>query len=263
MILSHNPFFWHDLVEITFFSVILYHFSLWLRKDRQKNLLGYFYCYLGVVLGSHYASLQTLHTFLVITAPIAIVLFIIAHQEILQRNFVALATIVPAHRNELADDWLEVLMRSCLVAASHNKQLSCVIENYDSLEPFITTEYALNIPIKKSVLDLTFESLLFDPEKMLWTNSQGTLHGINAAWSNIGSNNWAEHALFISTKTDAVIFTVSPTTRNFTIFVAGNTYSHISALHALTTLKKYIHKNQKRESHAPVIQKNSQQQPTR
>lgn len=263
-ILFHNPFLWRDITEILFFTAIIYYFSLWLRKDRQKNLLGYFYSYIILILASHHAQLSTMNTVLLICAPIAFVLFIITHQEILQRNFVALRNIVPAHRNDQTGDWLEALMRSCLVAASNNKNLSCIIENYDSLEHFILTEQQLNIPIKKNVLDLIFESAVFDATRMVWTNAHGTILAINAELITTDNSNWLQQAVFITTKTDAILFNVSPTTRNFTIIASGQIYNNITALHALSTIKKYLLGNLKGESsHAPTVKKTTQQQSTR
>lgn len=261
MIILSNPFFWHDAAEIIFFAAMFYYFSVWLAKDTQKNLLGYFYSYLLVVLASHHAHLETMHTFLVITAPIAIVLFIITHQEILQRNFVALRNIIPASRNEHNGEWLEALMRSFLVAASENKELTCVIENFDALEEFITSQQELNIPIKKNVLDLIFESTVFDSTQLLWTNAQGTIRGINATWLAPEQTHWMQHALFITSKTDAIIFNVSATTRTFTIIACGNTYTNITAMHALSTIKKYLHGTHKGDAlYAQSIKKNTQQQ---
>lgn len=260
----NNPFLWRDAAEIIFFAAIIYYFSLWLRKDRQKNLLGYFYSYIILILASHHAQLSTMHTVLLICAPIACVLFIIAHQEILQRNLVALRNIVPAHRNDQTGDWLEALMRSFLVAASNNKELSCIIENYDSLEQFILTEQQLNIPIKKNVLDLVFESTVFDATRMVWTNSHGTILAVNAELITADNNNWLQQAVFITAKTDAIIFNVCPTTRNFTIIASGQIYNNITALHALSTIKKYLQGNLKGESnYAQPTKKTTQQQSTR
>lgn len=236
--LIKNLFYWRDIVEIIFFATIIYHASVWMSKDRQKNLLGYFYSYLIVLLTAYHFNIPTLYSVLLIAFPVACMIFIIAHQDILQRNFVALRAITPAVRPETGD-WLETLMRSFLVAGSDNKEIICVVENNDSLENLITTEHLLNVGIKKNILELIIASALFDSKKMLWITAHGSIRGMNAHWQDT-QENWPQQAVYITAKTDAVVFAIVPSSRTFTIIANGQTYSNISALHAISTIKKYL-----------------------
>ena len=253
--------FWRDATEILFFSIIIYYFTLWLRKDAQKNLLGYFYTFLFTLVASHYANLTTMHNFLLITAPVALMLFIITHQEILQRNFIALRNITPARKNTINDDWIEILMRSLLVASSHSKELLCVVENHDALAPFIGNEQRLEIPVTHNTLALLLESASLDATRFIWLNAHGSIVGFNATLQE-NESDWLHHANMLTTKTDAIFLKVSPTTRSFTIIAGGHTYHNISALHALSTLKKYVYIDTKKGeiSYAQHVKKSHQQQ---
>lgn len=239
-----------DSIEIIFFSIGIYYFSLWLKQDRQKNLLFSFYGYCSIVFSCYYLNLPTLTLFLFITAPIAIMLFILFHQELLQKNFIALAAI-NALKPEEENDWLETVIRGCLIAINNNKTIYGVIENKDSLASMLTCHMPLYADIQKNVLAMTLESSSYDQEKMLWITAQGKLLGINTQWNNspsdiIASNNvamlalWQQEALFFTHKTDAIIFSINPSSRSFTLIAQGKIVNQVSAAHALTTIRKFI-----------------------
>ena len=239
-----------DCIEIALCSLAIYYFSLWLKQDRQKNLLFSFYGYSAIVFGCYYASLPTLTLFLFITAPLAIMLFILFHQELLQRNFIALATI-NATPSEHESDWLETVIRACLVAINNNKTVYGVIEHRDSLASMLTTTMPLYADIQKNVLAMTLESSSYDQEKLLWLTAQGKLLGINTHWNSspsdiVASNGvtmlalWQQEALFFTHKTDAIVFSINPTSRTFTLIAQGKIVEHVNAAHALTTIKKFL-----------------------
>ncbi|MCX5921968.1 MAG: hypothetical protein NTX86_01440 [Candidatus Dependentiae bacterium] len=245
-----NIFFgWRNAAEIILFSTLIYYFSLWLKQDKQKNLLFNFYGYCGILLGSYYLQLPTVTYLLFITAPIAVMLFILFHQDVLQKNFVTLRNIMPARMGDA--DWLETLVRSCLVAANNNKEIYCVIEHKDSLVTLLNTPLALYTDIQKNVLSMMLESVTFEQHNMLWVNSTGRLLGINATWNNSLHDTpnaesvkdmlpWQQDALFFTAKTDAVVFSINPIKRTFSIVTQGKTFNDIPAPHALKTIQKYL-----------------------
>lgn len=243
-------FTFKDIAEILLISSALYYFSLWLKQDRQKNLLFSFYGYCAAVFGCYALGLQTLTLLLFVTCPIALMLFIVFHQELLQKNFIALATINIAAQ-EQESDWLAIVIRACLVAINHNKTVYGVIEHRDSLASMLTTDMPLYTDIQQNVLTMALESSAYDQEKMLWINAQGKLLGINTHWNVsatdiVTSNNaamlalWQQEALFFTHKTDAIVFFIAPSTRTFTLVAQGKIVEHVNANHALTTIKKYL-----------------------
>ena len=240
---------WKDILEIFFFSSIFYYFSRWLNRDKQKNLIFYFYGYCLLSLGSYYAQLATMSTFLFICAPIVALFFIIVHQETLQKNFIALRTIRPAQQDP--SDWLETLIRTCLITINNNKEIRCVIEHNDSLAQFITTPLALHAKLQKNLLTMILASDSFEQSKMIWITSTGIVQGINAAWNTELEeqwlseeakklHKWKQDALFFTSKTDALVFKISPETRTFNFVAQGKLFEHVSAHQLVIMVKKYV-----------------------
>lgn len=248
-IFSSYIYGWQDVAELLFFSSIIYYFSLWLKKDKQKNLLLYFYSYCGIALGMHHMQLPTATFFILLSAPAALMLFILVHQESLQKNFVMLRSIKPAHI--VQDNWIEILIRNCLIAANNNKKVYCAIEHSDSLSTLIHNQLAINADVHMNLLSMILESDSYDQEKFLWLNTRGKLLAINASWDSVidsswidtsqqTSNQWHHEALFFTQKTDAIIVAISPTNRLFTIITQGKIFNDITGPHALKTIEKHI-----------------------
>lgn len=241
-------FLWRDVIEISIFSLAFYYFSRWLAYDKNNQLLRYFYLYCTVTLIAYQAQLTTLSTLLCFTAPIIIMLFIIMHQNILQRNFVALRS---AKTSCQPNTWLESLIRSALIALNHSKELMCVIEDKDNLDHFIGTTLELNIPLHEGVLDLIIQSSLYNNNKFIWSTTRGYVTGINAEWKIPYQDvtlqeeihtlpQWQQDALIITHNTDAVVMKSNMTTHTFTLIIQGTLYPDIDPHNALKLIQHYI-----------------------
>ena len=244
-----------DALEIGFFSLIVYIFSLWLKNDTRNNLLVYFYGYCAVVAFSSLLHLPIITAFLLYTSPLALILFIIFHQETLQRNFITL------RKSEISlehsGDWLEDLIRTNLYAINANKQMICIIEHQTSLKPFLETPFLCDSPVQQKMLIVLLESNGFDCNKMVWCTSHGKLMGINAQWNiHVDSTwqaqsvkelpEWQQDALLMTMKTDAIIFKSDPAKRSFDVVVKGIVHQDLSAAQTLAFIKKQL-------SHAPLL----------
>lgn len=241
---------WRAIIEILFFSTLFYQISLWLKRDRHLNLLGYWYGYCAIGLLAHILQLNTISSVLFFFTPTIIMLFLMMHQEQLQKNFVALRTLRPARIP--AADWLEQLIRSCIVAVNHNKALICVIERNDSLQDFLNTSCMFNAELHNTTFDMLITSNMFNDKKLVWLNDHGTLRGLNATWNLAHDDSWyaadttadvpawQQDALFFTTKTDAIVLGIDTIARTFTIIARGQRYENIAAHHALKFLKKLI-----------------------
>ena len=242
------PITWHDGIEILFFSSLFYYLALWLRKDKQQNLLWYFYGYSAVTLFAYNAPLPTVSLFLLIFSPAIIMLFIMVHQNILQRNFVALRHITPAQTT--THNWLEELIQTCLIVINNNKSITCIIERNDNMHTFLQVPFIIHAPLHTALLEVLINSDSYDQHKMVWIDAHGNLEGINASWRHtitqphetadldqthfekmrleksrfekiISEETVLEDALLYTTKTDALIFTINPETRTFTIIMCA------------------------------------------
>ncbi len=264
-------FYWRDILEIIFFSTLFYYVALWLRKDKQKNLLWYFYGYCTCTCLAYYLQLPVLRTFFLLCSPVVMMLFIILHQETLQRNFVALRNITPPPLAKT--DWLETLLRSCLVALNNNTPITCVIEQTDALTEFLHTPFFINAPVNDELLNTLITSKAYIQDTLIWVNAHGTIIGLNARW-NISStkkslSTWHDNALIYTAKTDAIILHADPISRTFTVTIDGIHNENITAHHVHSFLQKYINmplvlkqKEKKGEIYGSIIKKDSEQQRT-
>ncbi len=230
--------YFKDMLEIIFFSVVMYYFCIWLKKDKRHNLLIYFYGYWGCFCVASLIHLPTITAFLLYSSPLAVLLFIIFHQDILQRNFVTLQN-KPLSTMPENFDWIENLIRMGLSAINNRKQLLCVIEHRSDLKPFLETSIIFNSPLHQNLLALLLDTPQFDQDKMLWCNTQGKLVALNTVWK-IGSSSWQHDALLMTLKTDTLVFKANPTTRSFDIIAKGILYETVSAHHAIPLIKKHI-----------------------
>lgn len=250
LLLPYHQFFtWRDGVEIIFFAGIVYTFSLWLKKDLHKNLLGFFYGYCGCFFIAQSLQLPTIVHLLFYASPVIIMLFIIFHQFTLQKNFVALRAIV--HQKIDHQNWLDVIIQRSLIAINNNKEIIYVIENTDSLRDYLTCPLALHATITKELLTLLTDSHSFNQHQMIWLNAQGKILGINAQWnafmheqsmdkSEENIHQWHYDAIFYTEKMNALVFKINPSNHLFDIVVRGKTYKQLTAPHARTFIKQYL-----------------------
>lgn len=248
LIQYHSYFSWRNVLEVTFFCMVVYYFSLWLKKDVQKNLLGYFFSYCLLTIGASLMELDTIVHFLMLATPVGLMLFIVFHQFTLQKNFVTLRNLVPAQHHNA--DWLETLVRSCLIAISTNKEVICIIEHHDSLQEHLNTPLPLHIPVSKEMLDILFSSSSFASTHMLWINSQGIVRGINARWhESHGSwtsdlvpadQQWKHDAILHTEKTDALVLKITRTNNAFEVVASGTLFENVSAAKTIAFVAKYL-----------------------
>lgn len=240
---------WKDILEITLFSGALYYFSLWLQRDKQKPLLLYFYGYCLALTVCYVAHLATTQTALLLFSPVILVVFVVLHQESLQRNFVALHTISSSYKD--SEDWVSLLMRSCLVAVSNHKELSCVIERRNALQTLLDTPFLFQCKLKEGLLDFLTESDSFNDKELIWLQDDGTLLGVNCSWKKRSidawlakevkeQEPWLQDALFFTSKVDALYFKINATTRTFTLVAQGKVLEKVSAHAAVRAIKKYL-----------------------
>lgn len=246
----HSFFSWRDSAEIIFFTIVVYSFSVWLKKDRHKNLLGYFYSYCACFFTAQSLQLNTIEYILFYSAPIIVLLFIIFHQITLQKNFVALRSL--AHLKEDNDEnWLETVIQSCLIALNQNKEVVYVIECTDSLQDHITTPLTLHATVNKELLTILLSSDSCNHDQMIWLNAQGKILGMNCRWKNFIEEQWTseiaqkrykwhQDALFYTEKMDAIVFKTTASTQLFDIVFQGKTYKQITASHALSYINHHL-----------------------
>lgn len=237
-----------DFIEIGFFSTIIYYLCLWLKKDTQKNLLGMFLTYYSIIILSFMTNLQTIFIFLIYLSPLIGMLFIIFHQESMQRNFLTFFTVKPPQKNT-STDWLEILFRTLMQAFTIDKELTIIIERTQSLANYIATPSFLNLDLRSDALLMLIHSDLFDDSKLCWINDKGVLVAINATYNiennsiplqNVKLSTTDQRALLYCSKTDALIIQMHKKNKLCSLWVNNNVVHDLTLPQGLQITKKYI-----------------------
>lgn len=237
---------WKDVIEIIFFSSIIYLFANWLKKDKQKNLVLPFYLYLATVISTYYLQLYTINTFLIISLPIAISIFIIAHQRSLSKNFVTIKKINMERSFE--NSWIDELIKSSLLAINKKIDVIFVIEREDNLSPFIDANWTINGVFQKNLFEILISTEL-STNKFFWLDAQGNLISYNNSWKHSDNNNdeenWKQDAIIITHKTDALVLKTCSITRSLDIIIQNRCLEKLTASQAMILLERHFTSQQK------------------
>ena len=241
---------WRDCVEIALLSTAFYALCTWLSRDVTRPLLGIVYGYCCLTIVCRTLDLVTLTSLLLASAPIIAALAILFHQDTLQRRIIMYRSRINASPKETTD-WLELIIRSGLIALNQGKEFFIIIEHHHELTSVLQTELLLKTTISDSLLSVVTSSSLYSSSSALWIKSNGYLQGINVQW-NITEHQmwhdehvkelplWKQDALLMTLKTDAIICKALPESRAFDIVIAGKIFERISATQALMLMKKHL-----------------------
>ena len=157
-------------IEIGSLATVFYYLSLWLKKDKEKNLVWYFYAYYFIFVGSWYLNLNVISSFMLYTCPLMCTLLVIIHQDILQRNFISIKKEATPHKNLQS---IEELLRGALATLNKNKSFSCILEHQYDLKPFLKTDFCLKADLTQESLSYLIASPSFDEHQFVWCSTQG------------------------------------------------------------------------------------------
>lgn len=237
--------YWRDILEIGLFYAAFYYAACWLKKDTQKNLIGYFYAYCIIIVGAYTLDLPTLTYCLFISSPIVIMLFILMHHDTLQRNFIAIKNITVTPQP--SRDWLTLILRGALKTLNANTAALILIEHTDSLASYLTSDYVLDAPVTHGMIELICDEQLLNPQTMAWITSAGTVHAVHATWKNPWTTTnysqsaaWIENALAHTTHTDALVLFLNPTNHTCSLVLKGIIHEHLSLEHAALLIRSHI-----------------------
>ncbi len=239
---------WRDVLEIAFFSILTYQTIRWLNQDKQKNLLLSFYSYTFLLFLSYYLNISGIFFILLVSSPILAMLFILLHQKTLQHNYIALQN-KTTHATS-SDRWIEEFLQTFLYGINRKKTLIGVIERQASLEPFFIARCTFKTPLSKELLTMLINSSDGTESTItFWINDKGTLYAINPHWNISTEDIWLnpeiklsekrfQDAAILAKKTDAVVITLTPENRLFSVLFDGKQYENISAGSAFSLIKQ-------------------------
>lgn len=249
-----------DCIEIIFFIAIIFAISSWLNKDHTKPLLLYFYIYFCCLSLTYFFQLITVYQLLMVTAPIYLSALVIHHQKSLQKNFILSQRAITAITSTLSENWLEILVRGCMVAWHHKKNITCVIEQSDSLDTLIEKPFEIDVAIQKQIMTILLESVAYDDDKLILINRHGKIVCINATWSDLVVNELIfspvladdlvkKYAQLVSSMTDAIVFHMNSKEQNSFIAHQGMMLDQVTVDQALKIMKNIIYKKQSQSLH--------------
>jgi DNA integrity scanning protein DisA with diadenylate cyclase activity len=242
---------WTDVLELAVLVGIVYGFGRWLKHDRSQRLLLYFYaggvvCVLAVLF-----DLQAIVAFYKTAWPILVVLFIVVHQKSLQQNYIAARTI-EADAVSVDHDWIRVIMRAAFKAVQRKKNLFFVIEGKQYIREYITTPVVFQSPVQEPVVDMIVESALIYDNSLVLLNQLGTLVALNGQWSLTEPPELAaeytqlpliqQQALFLTHKTDMLVFFVDAESKRLTVMAQGTLVKNLTSDTAELVINQYIRK---------------------
>jgi hypothetical protein len=260
-LLSQNSLLltWRDLVEVLLFSVGSYAIIRWLAQDSQKNLVGVFYGLCLLVFAAHLCNLPGVCFVLFLISPLIATIFVLLHEQTLQKNFVALRAITPA-RAEAPTNWLETLIQASLRGINKSRTVVGIIQRGDSLETFLTLPAPLNAPITDELIDMIINASSTAQPTILLMGQTGTLIALNPRQransydthhgeQMTAEELWRQNALIITSQSDSIFFLLSPKTRLFEIVCRGKLYDSLPATQALSVLQHNLTAKQEVAAH--------------
>lgn len=238
----------HDIAEILFISTVLYFFSRWLATHVSQKLVITMYGYCLLIIAAYALSLPLIFSILVAGAPIACMLLMLMHQDLLQKNFVVAQTIVPARREQ---SWVEALMQSCMISSAQNKNITIIMQHHDDISPYINNGCMIESRCQKELLLVLLQSSAYNPETFIFMNSNGTVIAINCIFQNMGDklmrdsstplSIWQENAALLSAKTDALALQCDHATSTFSVILRGSLTPKLTAASCTRLIDDYVH----------------------
>ena len=238
-----------DFLEVAIFISLTYKCLTWLKQDNTKNLLLGSYLYISLVVFSYLTSCNILFFTLMLAMPICILFVLVIHQKQLQKNFLLSSKTNIVLTSTPQNNWLESFIQSCLISSHNKKDLTCIIERSQNLQPLIKSPFILNLPIQKEITNLILASSKINDQSLFWINESGTIQSINVEWSDLllseliikPNNNSTlsnEAAILLTQKTDALIFSIHTLSDTHTIWYKGTCIKQAT----IPQLLKFINK---------------------
>lgn len=250
---------WQDVIEILFLWICLWALSLFLHKDKQSPLLGYFYGYSFCFISAQLLSLNTITILLLTYAPVCVALCLAFHTYALQKNFVAYKSIVTLPKKTTG---IEALPPTVLYAFSEKYSFNLIIERTDQLDTLLQKTTSLHATATESFFKLYLQSQSAQKNSFLWMNSIGTIKGHNALlptpMSTAQHISYKEQILFFTSTTDALIIECDAVTRTIQVSIDGTLFKNLSIHELHDLLYHYCVKpyTSLQGEHNAVLQKN-------
>ncbi len=226
---NNNCFIWQDIVEIIFFSIVIYSLTIWLSTDKKKNLVYYFYGVCALFITSHVLHLSTIESFLWAYLPVIAVFFVLIHQKTLQSNFIGLTR--TTNFSQPIEHWHTEVIRASKKAIDQKAPLAFIIEKKQSLAGLLAPTYLLQAPIQNNLIQFLISSST-ESVTAVWLDHNGYIKGIDTKEKNLSS------LLDLIEHTDALL--ISSSENQLAFYLADKKFEQLSTAHALQFLQSHL-----------------------
>jgi len=243
---------WIQVVEIAALSFGVYTILKWLKQDHTKKLLLYVYAYAAIMIAASLLQATILSTALLYALPITALCIITFHQQSLQRQFLRNYKPSIYADNLPTSQWLETVIRSMLKQTHLKKQLFCVIQRSNNLDAIIVHHCIMQLTLNRENIDIIMQSEAINTDAMLIFNAHGILVSVNASFQpNIieqtdasndltSLNNQKKSFLWLTQSSDAIVFTLNPTTLLATLYVQGSAVQNLNLEQLIQTTQTLL-----------------------
>ncbi|QQR53901.1 hypothetical protein IPH25_03535 [bacterium] len=164
--------------EIICLSICCYGISIWLSKDKQHNLLGYAIGYLLCHFGAYFFELPVLATLLWWTMPTIATLFVIVHEQQLQKNLVCPVSESVKH-NLPPETFAHEIVQTGVQTTRNKINAIFIIEGLQQIEQLLDTELPLGLALQKNSLSTLCTSSLYKENTAIWLSYSAKLKGLS------------------------------------------------------------------------------------
>lgn len=238
-IYRYTPFFvWTDVLELFLCIGVIYGLARWFAYDTSKPLLLYFYGYLALAIGAYWIPLPMIYAVLAAAWPCALVIAILIHQKILQKNFIGLN--FRAAHSIVQHDWIKELVRFSTQQASASKSSAWIIQKDQDIRALCQHQLVIKAPITYDLLTILAEGSTITFDKPLLIDTTGTLLSANVTIRDTQhqGSSWVGCMVEL-TQTNNVIVCSTNTTGLFDLFYHGKVIQNVPAQAMIGYIKKY------------------------
>ncbi len=246
-----------DILEISFLSIICYHFLYWVKQDNKRPLLNFCYLYALIFIVSFLLQLTSLLALLGMALPFFLTTISLMRARMAEKQLASF------NQNHIDNNLIEVLVRFCLTA---EQNLQFIIEQHVNVQEMLTISLPLQTACTKTILRYLIDCNRFNPEQYILLASNGKLLAINAIWQESTTQAMPEQQLkeacYYLQGTDAIAIYFNHEQRTFTLILNQKIYRSLTSTQLLQSIDWYRKTDHQTEGfgHGQKIKKDHQEQ---
>lgn len=147
-----------DLLEVTTITIFLYHFFVWLDKNKEKELLKPILMIIILNGAAWIYDLKAIQILFFYIATPGSIIYYLTHQESFKKNTQTHQKRAPSIYSNATYNTIELLIQEGIYGLCDNKNIVYIIEQSNSLENLIVPSLCLNTRISQEILKFFIRS---------------------------------------------------------------------------------------------------------